>query len=208
MIGRILDERYEIIKCLGQGAFGHTFIAEDTKQPSNPTCVVKQLKPKNSQPKLLAKAKQLFNCEAETLELLGEHPQIPRLLAHLEIEGEFYLVEEYIEGQTLAEELIEQNTLSEAQVISIVSELLNILTFVHQNKIIHRDIKPSNIIRRQKDGKLFLIDFGAVKEYDGETLWGTIIGTPGYIPSEQSLGFSGFYSDIYAVGVIGIQALI
>jgi serine/threonine protein kinase len=207
MIGRLLDQRYKITKSLSTGAFGYTFLAEDTKRPQNPICVIKQLKLRQSQPEYLDKAKELFDREAETLELLGRHSQIPCLLAHLEIDGEFYLIEEYIAGKTLAEEFAEKQNKSESEVIQIVSKLLKILAFVHQNNIIHRDIKPSNIIRNQKDSSLVLIDFGAVMKFDGETFLGTVIGTPGYIAPEQCLGRTGFYSDIYAVGIIGIQAL-
>lgn len=207
MIGTVLDGRYKITKFLSEGAFGQTFLAEDTKRPQNPICVIKQFKPKQSQPEVLVKAKELFDREAEALESLGKHSQIPSLLAHLEIDQEFYLVEEYIAGQTLAEELAENPNKTEKEVISIVSELLEIIVFIHSQNIIHRDIKPSNIIRNQEDNKLVLIDFGAVMEYQGETFLGTIIGTPGYISLEQALGRTGLYSDIYAVGMIGIQAL-
>jgi len=207
MIGILLDRRYRITEFLSEGAFGKTFLAEDTKLPKNPICVIKQFKPKQSQPEVLIKAKELFDREAEALESLGQHDRIPRLLAHLEIDGEFYLVEEYISGKTLAEEFAEKPNQTEQEVISIVSELLKIITFIHSHKIIHRDIKPSNIIRNQEDNQLVLIDFGAVMEYQGKTFLGTIIGTPGYIAMEQSLGRTGLYSDIYAVGMIGIQAL-
>ena len=207
MMGKLLDQRYKITKALSRGAFARTFLAEDTKRPQNPICVVKQLKPTQSQPKHLLKAQELFEREAQTLELLGKHAQIPSLLAHLEIDGEFYLIEEYIRGKTLAEEFSEKPQKMELEVIQLLSELLEILDFIHQNKIIHRDIKPSNIIRNQENGKLVLIDFGAVMESKEETFLGTIIGTPGYIAPEQSQGLTGFYSDIYALGIIGIEAL-
>ena len=207
MIGKILDRRYKIIKSLSSGAFGHTFLAEDTKRPQNPICVAKQLKPKQTHPDFLLKAKELFDREAKTLELLGKHPQIPCLLAHLKIDDEFYLIEEYITGVTLEEELAKEPIKTESEATKIVSELLKILNFVHSNNIVHRDIKPSNIICNKENDRLVLIDFGAVMEFEGETFMRTIIGTPGYISPEQSTGRTGFYSDLYAVGTIGIQAL-
>ena len=203
----MLDRRYKITKYLSKGAFGRTFLARDTRRPNHPICVVKQLELRHSNPDYLRQAIELFEREAITLEKLGKHSQIPTLLAHFEIDGEFYLIEEYIEGKTLAEELVEEVTKSEKQVISIVNELLEILTFVHKNNIIHRDIKPSNIIRSQQDNKLVLIDFGAVKEISTLQNPGTIIGTPGYAAPEQWEGKPSFSSDIYAVGLIGIQAL-
>ena len=208
MIGLVLDRRYQIIEVLGQGGFGYTFIAKDTKRPGHPICVVKQLKPSFSEPGLLYKARDLFNREAETLQNLGENPQIPRLLAYFEDSEEFYLVQEYIAGETLSQELISGQSLTEAQVIIIIKELLQILEFVHSHQVIHRDIKPSNIIRRKVDDKLVLIDFGAVKTITTEGKQRTIvIGTPGYISIEQFNGQPNFCSDIYAVGMIGIQAL-
>ena len=208
MIGLVLDRRYQIIQILGKGGFGRTFIAKDTKRPGCPICVVKKLKPSFSSSELLNKSRELFNREAETLQNLGEHSKIPRLLAYFEDNKEFYLIQEYIAGKTLERELIPGQFLAESQVIKIVKELLKILDFVHSNKVIHRDIKPSNIIRREADNKLVLIDFGAVKRITTEGQQRTIvIGTPGYIPIEQFNGKPNFCSDIYAVGIIGIQAL-
>ncbi len=208
MIGLLLDGRYQIIEVLGQGGFGQTFLAQDTKRPGNPICVIKQLKPLFSAPELINKARELFNREAESLQNLGEHDQIPRLLAYFQENQEFYLVQEYIAGQTLDEELLPGQPLAESQVIVIIKELLEILDFVHSHNVIHRDIKPSNIIRRKQDNKLVLIDFGAVKRVTSEGSQQTIvIGTPGYISIEQFTGQPNFCSDIYAVGMIGIQAL-
>lgn len=208
MSEQLLDRRYLIVEVLSQGGFGRTFLAKDTKLPGNPICVVKQLYPANSDPELLAKAKKLFIQEAETLHKLGEHPQIPRLLAYFEENKDFYIVQEYIIGETLVEELIPQQPLTEAQVIDFLLELLKILTFVHANLVIHRDIKPGNIIRNKQNNKLFLIDFGAVKKVTNKVNDRTIaIGTPAYIPIEQLNGQPNFCSDIYAVGMLGIKAI-
>lgn len=130
------------------------------------------------------KAKELFDREAEALELLGRHPQILCLLTHLEIEQEFYLIEEHIAGDTLEEEFLKEENKSESQTIKIVFELLEILKFIHSNNIIHRDIKPSNMIRNQDDKKLCLIDFGAVMDFSDKTFLGTAVTTtPDYIVS-------------------------
>ncbi|MDJ0534501.1 MAG: protein kinase [Xenococcaceae cyanobacterium MO_207.B15] len=202
---QVLDRRYQIKGLLATGGVGHTYLAEDTKRPGNPVCVVKHLK--SNSPGILKKARELFAREGEELENLGKHPQIPRLLAYFEEDGEFYLVQEYIQGRTLAQEFEAQQILSETQVINLLSELLEILKFVHANEVIHRDIKPANIICRKQDGKLVLIDFGAVKKISTLENPATIICTQGYAPPEQRNGEPSICSDIYAVGIIGIQAL-
>ncbi|BDI18679.1 serine/threonine protein kinase [Nostoc cf. commune SO-36] len=212
--GKILARRYKIVKVLGSGGFSETYIAEDTQRPGNPQCVVKQLKPASTKPEALQLARRLFNSEAQTLEKLGIHDQIPQLLAYFEEDDEFYLVQERIIGHPLKQELLEGRAIDEIAAIKIVRDLLQTLTFVHKNNVIHRDIKPSNIMRRHSDGKLVLIDFGAVKDAtikpldDQEQSPFTIgIGTQGYAPSEQCFGRPHYSSDIYAVGMLGIKAL-
>ena len=213
MLGKTLAGRYQIISYLGGGGFGTTFVAEDTYLPGNPQCVVKKLKPQVTDPSILQTAKRLFDTEAQVLYQLG-HDQIPRLLAYFEEDQEFYLVQEFIKSCDLTQELIPGKRLSEKQVISLLQDILEILDFVHQQKVIHRDVNPRNLLRREKDGKLVLIDFGAVKQIttalahpQGQTKLTVVIGTPGYVPCEQAHGNPKLSSDIYAVGIIGIQAL-
>jgi serine/threonine protein kinase len=208
-LGKIIGGRYKIVKVLGAGGFSETYIAEDNQRPGNPLCVVKQLRPAKNDPKHLQLARRLFQLEAETLEKLGKHNQIPQLFAYFE-EEEFYLVQELIVGHPLSYELHQGKPIPEAAVIQILQDLLQTLKFVHSYNVIHRDIKPSNIIRRHSDGKLVLIDFGAVKElsaqlleHDEQTGYTIGIGTQGYAPSEQCAGRVRFNSDIYAVGMIG-----
>lgn len=214
MLGKTLSSRYHIIKHLGGGGFGQTYLAEDRQLPGNPLCVVKQLKPRTTDSLALEVARRLFDREARVLYQLGNHEQIPRLLAHFEEEEEFYLVQEFIEGHELKQEMPIGVHLSETQVIAILQDILKVLEFVHQQDVIHRDIKPSNLIRRERDGKIFLIDFGAVKQLstqtinsEGQTTLTVSVGSPGYMPNEQVSGRPRFCSDIYAVGIIGIQAL-
>jgi serine/threonine-protein kinase len=215
MLGKLLDRRYQVTQVLGAGGFGRTYLAQDTRRPGNPTCVVKQLKPATSDPTFLEAARRLFNSEAETLEQLGNHDQIPRLLAYFEEDQEFYLVQEYIEGHTLSQELQPGQRWEEGRVITLLQEVLGILEFVHRHGVIHRDIKPDNLIRRKSDNKLVLVDFGAVKQVRtqiaspyGQSNNTIAVGTPGYMASEQALGQPRPSSDIYALGIIGIQALI
>ncbi|PSB05285.1 protein kinase domain-containing protein [Merismopedia glauca] len=211
MIGQTLDGRYKIIELLGQGGFGQTYIAENTRIPGHPRCVVKHLKPSSNDPNLFVTVKRLFDSEAEMLSRLGNHDRIPRIIDFFDENQEFYLVQELIEGHPLSKELTLGKRLSESYVIALLKDLLPVLEFIHQQNVIHRDIKPDNIIRRKQDGKLVLIDFGAVKELQGlntAVAGSTVaIGTPGYMSTEQGRGKPRPSSDIYALGIICIQAL-
>ena len=214
VIGLVLAERYRITKLLGAGGFGETYVAEDTQRPGSPICVVKQLKIISDDPRAHDMACRLFASEAATLEQLGHHSQIPRLLAYFEAQFSFYLVEEMIVGHLLRAELASRKPLPQAYGLSLLHDLLPVVRFVHSEGVIHRDIKPANIIRRKSDQRLVLIDFGAVKQISNRLIdnhgqaTSTIgIGTQGYMPSEQSSGLPGFYSDIYALGVTVIEAL-
>ncbi|MEQ9550101.1 MAG: type IV pilin-like G/H family protein [Coleofasciculus sp. G3-WIS-01] len=209
-----LSGRYRVIRQLGAGGFGTTFLAEDRQLPGYPWCVVKQLKPKTTDPGMLQTARRLFNTEAEVLYKLGNHEQIPRLFAHFEENQEFYLVQEFIEGDSLSKLLPLGKPLREAIVIRLLQEILKPLEFVHQHQVIHRDLKPANIIKRKSDHKIVLIDFGAVKQISTQpvetkepTALTIAIGSAGYMPNEQLAGKPRFSSDIYGVGMIGIQAL-
>ncbi len=214
MQGKVLAGRYKIISHLGGGGFGQTYVAEDQQLPDTPKCVVKQFQPIVANAQALEVASRLFDREARTLHKLGSHDQIPRLLAHFEEDNEFFLVQDYIDGNTLAQEIHQRKRLSQAEVISLLQDILSTLEYVHQQNVIHRDIKPSNLIRRKRDGKLALIDFGAVKQISqqrlneqGETDINTTISTRGYTPLEQLEGHPRFNSDIYALGITAIQAL-
>jgi len=214
MLGNTLVGRYQIVSHLGSGGFGETFIAYDTQLPGLPPCVVKQLKPQATDPANLETARRLFETEAQVLYQLGTHDRIPQLLAYFEEGAEFYLVQEYVPGDDLSKELTSGTPLSQDQVSEILQEILTILAFVQQQNVIHRDINPRNILRRASDGKLILIDFGAVKQItthlttpEGKSKFTVAVGTPGYMPGEQAQGTPKFSSDIYAVGIIAIQAL-
>jgi len=216
---QIIDGRYEVIKPLSSGGFGITHLAKDLRRPGQPRCVVKQLRP---QRKFSADgwqvARRLFDQEAAILERLGRHDQIPLLLAHLEENGNFYIVQDFIEGRTLRDELQSVKRLPENEVITLLHQGLTVLSYVHQQGVIHRDIKPENLIRRQ-DGVLCLIDFGIVKEFSAQQLGymaqqpsrlvaSTVgIGTPWYMPFEQERGKPCPASDIYALGIVAIEAL-
>ncbi|MCC5899271.1 MAG: serine/threonine protein kinase [Phormidium sp. BM_Day4_Bin.17] len=211
----LLKERYRIIRHLGSGGFGDTFLAEDIQIPSVRYCVVKCLKPVAENLQIYTQIQERFQREAAILEDLGDyHSQIPTLYAYFRDNNLFYLVQEYIEGETLFEHVKKQGKLSESITKKIINSLLDVLEYVHSKNIIHRDIKPDNIILRQETLEPVLIDFGAVKEVMGTVLDNSgnitssvIVGTPGFMPSEQAIGRPIYSSDVYALGLTAIYAL-
>lgn len=245
----LLRQRYKIIAVLGVGGFGRTYLAEDIltedplaedplaepngdetsthenqpidrPQPRKP-CVIKQFHPLRQDPQFLETARRLFDTEVATLQQLGKHPQIPDFIDAFEQAGEFYLVQEFIAGSALSTEMAARENFDETRAIDLLRDVLQILEFVHSNQVIHRDIKPANLIRRQPDGKIVVIDFGAVKAIQtqlalkldvqsdslGQSNFTVGIGTQGYSPSEQMVGQPRFCSDLFALGVTVIQAL-
>jgi len=205
----LLTDRYRALEILGQGGFGRTFLAVDEHKPSQPYCVIKQFLPQAQGTNNQEKAGELFKQEAIQLEHLGKHQQIPELFAYLIQDNRQYLVQEYIEGQNLAQELAQTGAFSETKIINLLGDLLPILAFIHQKQVIHRDIKPENIIRRKSDNKLFLVDFGAAKVATHTALAGiaTQLGSPGYFAPEQWAGKPIFASDLYSLGVTCIYLL-
>ncbi|MBE9227247.1 serine/threonine protein kinase [Phormidium sp. LEGE 05292] len=205
----LLRERYRAIKPIGQGGFGRTFLAIDEDKPSKPRCVIKQFFPLAQGTNNAQKAAELFNQEAVQLDELGKHPQIPELLAYFTQDNRQYLIQQFIDGQTLSQELAQKGAFNETQTRQLLNDLLPILQFVHSRQVIHRDIKPDNIIKRTSDNKLFLVDFGAAKTTAGTALQqtGTSIGSPEYVAPEQSRGKAVFSSDIYSLGVTCIHLL-
>ncbi len=205
----LLRERYRALRIIGQGGFGKTFLAVDEDKPSEPRCVIKQFLPQVQGIKNIQYAAQLFEQEAVRLDELGEHSQIPELLAYFEQNDQLYLIQEFIDGENLAEELAEEGAFSERKIRQLLSSLLPVLQFVHEHQVIHRDIKPENIIRRRGDGELVLVDFGAAKFVTGTALLGTgtVIGTPQYTAPEQLKGKASFASDLYSLGVSCLHLL-
>lgn len=212
-----LRDRYKPLKSLGQGGFGATFLAVDLSLPGKPSCVIKQLRPSTTVPHLFQMARELFEREAQTLGRIGNHPQVPRLLDYFEHDHQFYLVQEYVKGNNLQQEVKKLGVLSEAGARQFLSEMLPMVQYIHSQQVIHRDIKPANIIRREQDKKLVLIDFGAVKNRvnldevantsEQTALTSFAVGTPGYAPPEQMAMRPVYASDIYAIGITCLYLL-
>ncbi|MCZ8226937.1 MAG: GUN4 domain-containing protein [Microcystis sp. LE19-84.1B] len=205
-----LQERYQAIKLIGQGGFGRTFKAVDYSKPSKPYCVIKQFFPSAQGTDTIEKASELFEKEAIQLEKLGKHPQIPELFAYLNHDDDRqYLVQEYIEGQNLEQELRSQGVFNEAKIKALLTDILPVLDFIHSRGVVHRDIKPENIIRRNSDKKAVLVDFGASKVVTplNRSVTGTVIGSAEYVAPEQANGKPNNPSDLYSLGVTCIYLL-
>ncbi|MBU6229672.1 MAG: pentapeptide repeat-containing protein [Cyanobacteria bacterium REEB459] len=212
----LLQDRYSVLRSLGQGGFGATFLARNITLPGKPPCVIKQLRPSAEAGQMLDMARNLFEREAKILGEIGDHPQLPRLLGYFETDQGFFLVQEFINGATLQQEVKRGGPFTEEGVKQFLSEILPIVQYLHDHQVIHRDIKPANIIRRVQDKKLVLIDFGAVKEKvnpyqvavsDQTALTAYAVGTPGYAPPEQMAMRPVYASDIYALGATCIYLL-
>ncbi|MGK7931602.1 MAG: SUMF1/EgtB/PvdO family nonheme iron enzyme [Microcystaceae cyanobacterium] len=205
----LLVQRYRAIRTLGQGGFGRTFLAIDELQPSTPSCVIKQFFPQAQGTNDIKLASHLFAQEAQRLAKLGKHYQIPIFIDYFIEDNRQYLIQEYIAGQTLTQELKEKGAFRESEIWQLLNDILIILQFIHQNNVIHRDIKPDNLIRRNKDNKIFLVDFGASKLSERQTITvtGTVIGSAEYTSPEQSMGKPKFCSDLYSLGVTCLHLL-
>lgn len=215
MIGQLLTGRYLILEKLGAGGFSETYLARDKYLPRHPLCVVKCLKLPSHSAISLETAHRFFETEAHLLEQFGRHhSQIPTLFAYCQEPDSTYLVQEYIEGETLSKWLTQGKHFTAKAAIALLLELLPILEHLHSHHVIHRDITPSNLIRR-RNGKVVLIDFGAAYQMSetessrqsNADLPLLEIGTPGYMPDEQRLGLSQPSSDVYALGMLVIHLL-
>jgi len=205
----ILRNRYRMIGFLGAGGFGRTYLAKDIDK-LNQRCVVKQLAPNVQGTWAISKAGELFQQEARQLQQLGQHPQIPSLDAYFEDNQYLYLVQQFVDGDNLLNLLQKQGIWQESQVKQLLLELLPVLKFIHEQKIIHRDIKPENIMRRRSDGVLMLIDFGVSKQLSGTVMsrLGTRIGSDGYVPIEQMKGGEAYpASDLFSLGATAFHLL-
>ncbi|MEG4233946.1 serine/threonine-protein kinase [Microcoleus sp. Pol11C3] len=203
ILGQTLRMRYKILERLPDGELSETYLAEDGDL-GNSRCVVKKLMSRSKED-----TRQLFQASLETLYQLSNHDQIPRLLAFFEEGEDFYLVKEYIAGHDLSQELIEGEQWKESEVIELLQDILEVLSFVHQRQVIHRNIHPKNLIRRKSDRKIVMIDFEEFKTIRAghNTRTFSYPNAEGYVPPEQAAGLPRLCSDIYTVGMIGIQAL-
>ena len=229
------SDRYRALQPISQGGIGRTFLAVDEQDTSKPRCIIKQFPLINQGTNNAEKAAELFRTEATRLQELGQHPQIPQLLACFEQDDTIgsamppVLVQAFIDGESLARKLEAEGAFSETQIRQVLNELLPVLQFVHDHGVIHRDINPENIISRtppaplakggeQEEvftlggtdrGQLVLVDFGAAKFTTKTALarTGTVIGSAAYTSQEQLMGKAVTSSDLYSLGVTCIHLL-
>jgi serine/threonine protein kinase len=213
----LLKDHFRGIKYLGEGGFGRAFVGIDEHRRNSP-CVIKQFLPLQQGSSALQKCIQLFEQEAELLEKLGKHPQIPDLLAFFEQDSKLYLIQEFVEGEDLLKELQRKGRFTEDEVKTFLIEMLPVLDFIHNKNVIHRDIKPENILRRKTKvdpsiygqiSDLVLIDFGVSKQVSASVMTkiGTGVGTIGYTAPEQNRGIAKPASDLYSLAVTAIRLL-
>jgi serine/threonine protein kinase len=207
-LSSLFRHRFRVLKQISEGNFTRTYQGKDLDRMGD-DCIIKQFSPQIQGSAALKQARELFKQEAQRLYDLGDHPQIPRLIAYFEEDQRLYLVQELIIGKSLLQELEEEGIFPENKIRQILNDLLPLLKFIHENNIIHRNIKPENIVRRQKDGKLMLIDFGVSQEFSSQIFakFAPIIGTTGYRPIEQMRGQTVGASDIYSLGISCIRLM-
>ena len=218
----MVDNRYQIIRHLGQGGFGRTYLAED-RNKAHQTCVLKEFAPQVQEQQDLQKAKELFEREANVLKTL-QHPQIPCFHASLQVKigtkDFFFLVQDYVDGdnyyQLLEQRETQGKTFSEEEIITLLQQILPVLSYIHSRDVVHRDITPDNLIWRRSDHLPVLIDFGGVKQLPAsQGFWrtklvgnNTLLGKKGYAPEEQlRQGKAFFSSDLYSLAVTSLVLL-
>ena len=211
--GSILDNRYQIIQKLGRSEMEKTYLAKDLQAPDCAKCVVEQFDFEHENDANWQIIKQYLLREAATLQRLGDHPQIPRLQHYFIENKQFYLIREYIDGDSL-QQAVEQKVFDEADTVYLIQDGLRILDFIHKTNVIHGDVEPAHLVRRQEDNTYVLIDFGSIRAIEateinlqGEPIASTPVGNWVYAAPEQKAGESHFSSDIYALAKSAVYAL-
>lgn len=222
--GLTLGDRYVIVRQLGQGGFGRTYLVEDINR-FRELCVLKEFSPLVQTESALKKAQELFQREASVLYKL-QHPQIPRFREqfHINLAGKEYLflVQDYVEGLTYNAILYARKQqglrFTELEIRQFLQQILPVLSYIHALGVIHRDISPDNIILRTVDQLPVLIDFGGVKQVVAASQYyqpgvaappaATLLGKAGFAPPEQmQTGAVSPHSDLYALAATTIVLL-
>ncbi|NJP08666.1 MAG: protein kinase [Leptolyngbyaceae cyanobacterium RU_5_1] len=213
-LNKPLDGRYQVVEILTARLWGRTYLAQDLRRPSQSECIIHHMKAIPAIPNYTDVARCLFAREAAMLEEFGTHAQIPELLACFEDNYGFYVVQEFIVGHPLDAELQPGMRWSPEQVIGLLQEALEPLAFIHRYGCVHGNLKPDNLLRRMSDSRLVLINVGSMRQIqlsflvaDGQPIPPNEGAQQGYQPIEQVQGFLCPASDVYALGMIAVQAL-
>ncbi|HAC65835.1 MAG TPA: serine/threonine protein kinase, partial [Cyanothece sp. UBA12306] len=202
-----LFHQYRVIKILGEGGFGRTYLVQDTHLRDQLRVLKKLITPMEGNN--LKKVQELFQREAKRLSEFS-HAQIPKLHAYFLENDSLYLVQEFIDGHDLLKEVLQNGRFKQKKILQLLQELLPVLDYIHSHKVLHRDIKPENIMRRRSSApNLILIDFGAAKQFNStlQQKGANVIYTPGYAAMEQMMGQPCPGSDIYSLGVTSLRLL-
>jgi tetratricopeptide (TPR) repeat protein len=208
-IKQLVGGRYSITGYLGGNDGIETYLANNLRRQYQSPCVIKQIELPHSDDEGKIQLERRFVEELSVLERLGYHEQIPQLRDHFEENDEFYLVQEYIQGKSLAQKIAQKN-LSTAEIVQILASTLSVLQFIHQNRLIHRNIKPSNLIVRELDRQVIITDFGILHEIKNPpnlSVDSRSSDRENYWSPEQAAGRPTISSDLYALGMSVIEAL-
>ncbi|MBW4654457.1 MAG: WG repeat-containing protein [Kaiparowitsia implicata GSE-PSE-MK54-09C] len=210
----LIGGRYETLREIGRGGAGKTYLADDTYRRGGVKCVVKKFQPPSKLPVVLEAARKIFETHAQYCYDLGKLDPFPKTYEHLEQGGEFYLVQELIDGHDLRQAFTLGDRWDEKEAIALLREILTSLTMLHERSIVHQDLGPRHLIRRWSDKRLMLLDLGGFKhirhltlDREGNLTAAPPVGTTGYMAQEQLAGQPQFASDVYAAGMMGIQAV-
>jgi serine/threonine protein kinase len=208
-----LNGRFQVIEILAAKLWTRTYRAQDLHRPSQPDCIITHLKAIPIVPNYRAAIRDLFGREVTVLEQVGSHAQIPSLLTWFEDEHGFYAVQEYVTGRSLSLDLLPQQPWTPAQVWQWLNSVLEPLAWVHQHGSIHGNLKPENLLR-QENGQWLAIDFSSLGVLQQTLMAAHGLFVPpraaaqqGYQPLEQLQGLACAASDVYALGMMAVQAL-
>jgi len=212
---KLLGGRYQFIQALSTHQAGQTFLAADAHYPGHPKCVVRQLRLPTRNPMTRKFILSLLKKKVEVLEVIGQHEQVPSTFAAFDVDQSFYIVQEFIPGRSLKDELVVGRIWPQGEVLSFLKEVLPVIAFAQEHGVVHGNLKPSKMIRHQTTNRLVVLDFGAIKSISqnisskGHTAVTQQLPLESrlYLAPEQFRRQSLFCSDQYALGMVAIQAL-
>lgn len=208
-------DRYEILEQLETNGSKQVFLARDLYSPGHASkCVVERLELPIQDTSQMHSVRQLFHAEAKLLSQLDRRVSLSHLLAHFEKENVFYTIREWIEGRSLDREIEVSAPWSDEQVVLFLYRMLSALKAIHQQGVLHLDLRPENLIRNRVNGRITLTNLGAFQQNSARAIASPpninippIFNLSRYMPHEQIAGHPQPNSDLYAVGVMAIQAL-